>query len=98
MDEALAKFEKWEKALHGAESQYKALDSQTKTILARGWGTEGSVKDKENSALKSVAYVKHLDVVNTAREKFLECRSYRDFYRTKWEHERSLLSASKKIY
>lgn len=97
MDSALADYEKYETALWQYESQYKALDSQTKTVLAENYGTEGSVKERENAAYTSEAYKTHKLALDLAQERFFKCRSFRDFYRVKWEHERTKEASMRKL-
>ena len=97
MDEALENFEKWERLLWVAESDFKDLDSQTKTVLAENYGSEGSVKDKDNLALTSEGHKQHLIALSVARREFLKCRSARDLYRLRWEHMRTVEASTRKL-
>lgn len=97
MDEAIEKYEEWERKLWKAEAIYRDIESQTKTILAENYGLKGSVKERENEALISKAHKDHLLALSVAREDFLKCKSARDLYRTRWEHERTREASMRKL-
>ena len=95
--EAEAFYEKALEMLPSAESEYRALDEQTKTVLAACRPAEGTQAERDSAALRHNDYRAHLEAVSAARQDFLTAKARVQAMQARWETERSLLSAKKQF-
>lgn len=86
-----------EKELATKESQYKDIDSQTKTVIARAFhkSEAKTAKEREMMALWSEEYIAHNTALSVARESFLAAKAERDIQYNRWQTGQTMVSLEK---
>ena len=80
LQQTFDKYREAEEKLAISESEFRAIESLTKTILAKNDPQTGSVKDRETHAMTSSGYIDHLENLNTARAKYLSDKANREIW------------------
>lgn len=79
------------------EANFRAVEGQAKICLAQNFGKAGTVKDRENEAYTSDAYLSHKMALDIARARYLKSKAQVNYWQTMWETARSMEATMRNI-